>query len=73
MATYGLLWRFTTDPDGAGMIEGPISEPRRPLRLTLDEEDVLELETKLEGLRPDEQDDLIKGFYARRVHETEKV
>lgn len=67
MAEYGYTWRFRTNPDGSGMIDGPVSEPRRPLQLTLDPEDAGALEEELEGRRADEQDDAIKSFYAQRV------
>lgn len=69
MAEYGFTWRFRTNPDGSGVIEGPLSEPRRPLRLTLSAEDAQLLEEELDGLRADEQDDLLKGYYGRQVHE----
>jgi hypothetical protein len=69
MATYGYEWRLRTNPDGTGMIDGPGAEPRAPMQLTLDEEDVLELEEEIRELPAAEQDDRIKGFFARRGHE----
>jgi hypothetical protein len=69
MAEYGFTWRFRTNPDGSGLIEGPISEPRRPLNLTLSPEEAQLLEAELDDLRADEQDDALKSFYAKRVHE----
>jgi hypothetical protein len=73
MAEYGFTWRFRTNADGSGMIDNPMSEPRRPLNLTLSAEEAQLLEAELQGLRADEQDNVLKGYYAKQVHEQEEA